>query len=57
MASFNTINFENNKIIVIIDNSKVFWFNPKQICKSLKYINTKQLITNHNEKEDKTQLL
>jgi prophage antirepressor-like protein len=56
MASFNTINFENNKIIVIIDNSNIFWFNAKQICKSLNYINTKQVITKHVEKEDKVQL-
>jgi hypothetical protein len=56
MASFNTINFENNKIFVIIDNSNIFWFNAKQICKSLNYVDTKQVISNSIEKEDKVQL-
>ena len=56
MASFNTINFENNKIFIIIDNSKIFWFNAKQICKSLNYVDTKHIITKHVEKEDKKQL-
>ena len=56
MASFNTINFENNKIFIIIDNSKIFWFNAKQICKSLNYVDTKHIITKHVEKEDKIQL-
>ena len=35
MPSYNTITFENQKIIVIIDNNNVIWFNAKQICLSL----------------------
>ena len=56
MSSFNTINFEKFKIIVIIDISKNIWFNAKQICKSLEYKDTKQPISNIIEKEDKIQL-
>ena len=33
MSRYNTINFEKNKIIVIIDNNNNIWFNAKQICK------------------------
>jgi len=54
--SYNTITFENSKIIVIIDNTKIIWFNAKHICKSLKYKQTKQTIINNVDKEDKIQL-
>ena len=37
MPSFNTITFENHKIIIITDNNYVIWFNAKQICLSLNY--------------------
>ena len=37
MLRYNTINFENHKIIVIIDNNNFIWFNAKQICISLGY--------------------
>ena len=56
MPSYNTITFENNKIIIIIDNDFEIWFNAKQICISLKYIKPKQAITNNVDKEDKIQL-
>jgi hypothetical protein len=44
MPSYNTINFENNKIIIIIDNDNEIWFNAKQICVSLKYADPKKAI-------------
>jgi prophage antirepressor-like protein len=56
MPNYNTINFENNKIIVIIDNNNIIWFNAKQICISLKYKQTEKAISNNVEKEDKIQL-
>ena len=56
MQSFSTINFENHKIIVIIDKNNIIWFNAKQICISLEYINTKQAIINNVEQADKIQL-
>ena len=56
MPAFNTINFENHKIIVIIDNNNIIWFNAKQICISLKYKQAKQAIINNVEQIDKIQL-
>ena len=56
MSSYNTITFENYKIIVIIDNDKIIWFNAKQICISLKYKELKKTISNNIDKEDKIQL-
>ena len=56
MPSYNTITFENQKIIVIIDNNNTIWFNAKQICLSLEYKHTKQAIANHVESKDKIQL-
>ena len=56
MLRFNTINFENHKIIVIIDNDKIIWFNAKQICMSLKYKQPKKTISNNVDKNDKIQL-
>ena len=56
MPNYNTINFENNKIIVIIDNNNIIWFNAKQICISLEYKQTEKAISNNVEKEDKIQL-
>lgn len=29
MSKLSTINFENQKIIVIIDNNNILWFNAK----------------------------
>ena len=55
MPSYNTITFENNKIIIIIDNDFKIWFNAKQICISLKYTYPKQIIINNVDKEDKIQ--
>ena len=43
MPSFNTINFENHKFIIITDNNYVIWFNAKQICLSLGYKEGKRL--------------
>jgi len=56
MPSYNTITFENNKIIVIIDNNNDIWFNAKQICLSLKYKEPKKAIMKNVDKEDKKQL-
>jgi prophage antirepressor-like protein len=56
MSSFNTINFEKHKIIVIIDNTNTIWFNAKQICISLEYKQAKQAIINNVEPIDKIQL-
>jgi len=56
MPSYNTITFEKNKIIIIIDNDNEIWFNAKQICISLKYRYPKQVIINNVDKEDKIQL-
>ncbi len=56
IKNYNIINFENNKIIVIIDNNKIIWFNAKQISISLKYKEPKKAITKYVEKEDKIQL-
>ena len=56
MPAINTINFENNKIIVLIDNNNIIWFNAKQICISLGYKQTEKAISNNVEKSDKIQL-
>ena len=56
MPAYNTITFENHKIIVIIDNDNIIWFNAKQICMSLKYAEPKKAITNNVDIEDKIQL-
>jgi len=56
ISNYNIINFENNKIIIIIDNNKTIWFNAKQIGISLKYKQPKKAITKFVEKEDKIQL-
>ena len=56
MPLYNTITFENNKIFIISDNNNKIWFNAKQICIALKYVDTKQVITNNVDKEDKIQL-
>jgi prophage antirepressor-like protein len=42
--NYNIINFENNKIIIIIDNNYIIWFNAKQIGISLKYKKPKKAI-------------
>ena len=56
MSTFNTINFENHKIIVIIDNNNTIWFNAKQISMSLEYKQAKQAIINNVDASDKIQL-
>ena len=56
MSNYNTITFENNKIIIIIDNNNIIWFNAKQICTALKYKQPKLAIINNVEKSDKIQL-
>ena len=56
MPSFNTINFEKHKIIIIIDNTNIIWFNAKQICIALEYKQAKQAIINNVEQIDKIQL-
>jgi prophage antirepressor-like protein len=56
MPSYNTITFENQKIIVIIDNNNVIWFNAKQICLSLDYKHTKHAIATNVDIKDKIQL-
>jgi prophage antirepressor-like protein len=56
MSRYNTINFEKHKIIVIIDNNNIIWFNAKQVCMSLEYKQAKQAIINNVEKNDKIQL-
>ena len=56
MSRFNTINFEKHKIIVIIDNNNIIWFNAKQICISLEYKQAKKAIKNNVEDIDKIQL-
>ena len=56
MSRYNTIQFEKNKIIVIIDNNNIIWFNAKQICVSLEYKQAKKTISNNVEKSDKIQL-
>ena len=56
MPSFNTITFENHKIIIITDNNYVIWFNAKQICLSLGYKEGKKAITNNVDSVDKIQL-
>lgn len=53
MPSYNTITFENQKIIVIIDNNNVIWFNAKQICLSLDYKHTKHAIATNVDIKDK----
>jgi prophage antirepressor-like protein len=56
MPDFNTITFEKHKIIVITDNNNIIWFNAKQICLSLEYKQSKQIIINHVDSNDKIQL-
>lgn len=56
MPAYNTITFEDNKIIVIIDNKGIIWFNAKQICNALEYKHTKQAISNNVENKNKIQL-
>ena len=56
MPEYNTITFEEHKIIVIIDNNKISWFNAKQICISLNYKQAKKKISKYVDQEDKIQL-
>ena len=56
MSRYNIINFEKHKIIVIIDNNNIIWFNAKQISISLGYKQGKKTISNNIEKSDKIQL-
>jgi prophage antirepressor-like protein len=57
MPLYNTITFENNKIIIISDNNNILWFNAKQIWVSLKYKEPTKTISTNIEKEDKIQLI
>jgi prophage antirepressor-like protein len=56
MSRFNTITFEKHKIIIIIDDNNIIWFNAKQLCISLKYKQAKQAIINNVDQTDKIQL-
>ena len=56
MSRYNTITFENHKIIILIDDNNKIWFNAKQICISLKYKQPQLAIINNVEKIDKIQL-
>lgn len=56
MPIYNTITFEKQKIITIIDNDETIWFNAGQTAKSLNYIQVKKAISNNVDKEDKIQL-
>jgi len=56
MPSYNTIMFEKHKIIVILDNNNNIWFNAKQICLSLEYVQPKKVISKLVNIEDKIQL-
>ena len=56
MSRFNTITFEKHKIIIIIDDNNIIWFNAKQLCISLKYKQAKQAIINNVHQTDKIQL-
>ena len=56
ITNYNTITFEKNRIIIIIDNNKLIWFNAKQISSALKYKEPKKAIKKYVEKEDKIQL-
>ena len=56
MSLYNTITFENNRIIIISDNNNRIWFNAKQICLSLKYKEPKKAIMTNVDKEEKIQL-
>ncbi len=52
----NYIEFENNKIDIVVDNNEEFWFNAKQTTLALGYSDTKDAIKRHVEKEDTIQL-
>ena len=56
MSKYNTITFENNKIIIIIDNDNTIWLNAKQICTALNYKHPKKAINYSVDKNDKIQL-
>jgi prophage antirepressor-like protein len=56
MSRYNLINFENHRIIIIIDNDNIIWFNAKQICIALEYKQAKKAIKNNVDKDDKVQL-
>jgi len=53
ITNYNIITFENQKIIVIIDNDKIIWFNAKQVSSSLKYKEPKKAIQKYVDKQDK----
>ncbi len=55
MPGLNTITFENHKIVVIIDNSNIIWFNAKQVCQALEYKHPKKAITNNVGTDSKIQ--
>jgi len=53
ITNYNIITFENQNIIVIIDNDKIIWFNAKQVSSSLKYKEPKKAIQKYVDKQDK----
>ena len=56
LIQFNFIQLIFLKIIVIIDNNNIVWFNAKQICIALRYKEPKKTISNNVEISDKIQL-
>jgi prophage antirepressor-like protein len=56
ISRYSTINFENIKIVIIIDNNNIIWFNAKQISTALNYSRKKLAINKNVEKENKIQL-
>jgi prophage antirepressor-like protein len=52
IRKFNIITFENNKIVIIIDNNNNILFNAKQISLALDYKNPKMAIINNVDKDD-----
>jgi len=53
MPSYNTVTFDKNKIIIIIDNDDKIWFNAKQLCVALNYKDTTKKIADYIDNEDK----
>ena len=56
IAKLKTIFFENNKIIIIIDNNNLIWYKAKLICLALNYKEPKKAIKKYVVKGEKIQL-
>lgn len=56
MPQLNTINFEGHKIVIIIDNNNIIWFNAKQICTALGYKQPRKVISKVVDNNEKIQL-